>query len=86
MNVPREQYESGSYKALTERNQDIIGWLLKAESKMLVSCDTYQFKDYDKYNASRFSVEEKEKVRKEQFPLDLQEAFEIGKQLSLKLT
>lgn len=86
MNVPREQYESGSYKALTERNQDIIGGLLKAESKMLVSCDTYQFKDYDKYNASRFSVEEKEKVRKEQFPLDLQEAFEIGKQLSLKLT
>lgn len=84
MNVPKEQYEAGGYKSLAERNQNIIGGLLKAESKILLSCDTYQFKDYDKYDASRFSVEEKEKVRKEQFPLDLQEAFETGKQLVLR--
>lgn len=83
MNVPREQYETVGYKTLAEKNQNIIGGLLRAESKILVSCDTYQFKDYDKYDASRFSAEEKEKVRKEQFPLDLREAFEMGKQLTL---
>lgn len=85
MNIPREQYEPWGYKALAERNQNIIGGLLKAESRILVSCDTYQFKDYDKYNASRFSVEQKEQVRKEQFPLDLQAAYETGKQLVCKI-
>jgi multimeric flavodoxin WrbA len=84
MNVPKEHYEE-AYKTLTEKNQSIIGGLLRAQSKILVSCDTYQFKDYDKYDATRYSIEEKEKVRKEQFPLDLQEAFAIGKQLAVKL-
>lgn len=84
MNVPFEQYESLGYKVTAEKNQSILGGLLKAESKILVSCNTYQFKDYDKYNASRYSVEEKEKVRKEQFPLDLEAAFELGKQLTAR--
>lgn len=82
MNVTLEQYESIGYKTMAEKNQGIIGRLLKAESKIVLSCDTYQFNDYDKYHSSRFSVEEKEKVRKEQFPLDLKAAFEAGKQLT----
>lgn len=82
MNVPFEQYESLGYKVTAEKNQNLMTGLLNAESKILVSCNTYQFKDYEKYNASRYSVEEKKKVRKEQFPLDLKAAFEIGKQLT----
>lgn len=82
MNVTVELYESMGYKAMAEKNQDIVSRLLKAESKILLSCDTYQFKDYDKYHSSRFSAEEKEKVRTEQFPLDLKAAFEAGKQLA----
>lgn len=84
MNVPREQYENIGYQTMAERNEKLIGGLLRAESRILVSCDTYQFKDYNKYDASRFSAEEKEKVRKEQFPLDLQKAYEIGKELAVK--
>lgn len=82
MNATLDQYESIGYKTMAEKNQNIIGGLLKAESKILLSCDTYQFNDYNKYNSNRFSLEEKEKVRKEQFPLDLKAAFEAGKQLT----
>ncbi|MCL2020316.1 MAG: flavodoxin family protein, partial [Oscillospiraceae bacterium] len=41
-----------------------------------------QFDDYSKYAAGVFDVSHKEKVRKEQFPLDCEKAFEIGARLA----
>jgi hypothetical protein len=52
-----------------------------APSEYLLSCDTYQFSDYSLYEVGRFDVEEKERIRKEQFPNDCKKAFELGRQL-----
>lgn len=50
-------------------------------SEILLVKDTYQFDDYEKYETSRFSIEHKNKVREEQFPIDCQKAFEMGVRL-----
>jgi multimeric flavodoxin WrbA len=47
-------------------------------SEMLLAKDTYQFDDYSKYEASRFSEPHKAQVRAEQFPIDCQNAFDMG--------
>ncbi|MFH0917904.1 MAG: flavodoxin family protein [Candidatus Omnitrophota bacterium] len=47
-------------------------------SQMLLSFDTYQFKDYSKVVATRFNPEEKLKRRQEVFPKDCQKAFTMG--------
>ncbi len=43
--------------------------------------DTYQFSDYDKYVVETFDKNKKLKNKEEQFPLDLQKAFEAGKDM-----
>ena len=48
------------------------------ESESLFVTDTYQFDDYSRYESTLFSVEEKAKRRKEEFPKDCQKAFEMG--------
>lgn len=40
--------------------------------------DTYQFDDYSKYDIQLFDPEEKKKRREEHFPIDLQDAFDLG--------
>ena len=48
----------------------------------LCSYDTYQFLDYSKYYAPRWDPEKKAKRRSEVFPLDSQQAFELGARLA----
>ncbi len=43
--------------------------------------DTYQFKDYSLYEHYIFDVDAKKKQKEEQFPKDLEEAYNIGVQL-----
>lgn len=42
------------------------------------SYDTYQFKDYNRYDANMFSEEAKAKQRETQWPIDCENAFELG--------
>jgi multimeric flavodoxin WrbA len=44
----------------------------------LLSCDTYQFNDYTKYDASNFDEAKKRKVRETIFPKDCKKAYDIG--------
>jgi multimeric flavodoxin WrbA len=53
-------------------------------SETFSSFDTYQFKDYSKVVATRFSPEHKLKRRQEIFPKDCQKAFDMGKRFSCK--
>ena len=46
------------------------------------SCDTVQVADYSKYDMSAFSEEAKKAHHDQQFPLDLQAAFNMGVELS----
>lgn len=52
--------------------------ILGDKPKVLYSYNTYQFDNYDKYEASMFSEEKKAKQRAEQFPVDCTNAFNMG--------
>jgi len=50
-------------------------------SEALYACDTIQFSDYSRYCAGMFSEEHKRAHHEEQFPKDLEKAYELGKRL-----
>lgn len=81
MNVDEEQAMKWGYGHVARMWAAYLR-LLNGDSECLFSYDTYQFKDYSLYEASRFDEPHKAKVRAEQFPLDLQWAFDIGSRLT----
>lgn len=70
-----------SGKAVSAQNQMLLQ-LFHGNSEILISNDTYQFNDYSKYEASKFNEPHKAKVKKEQFPVDCRNAFEMGVRLA----
>lgn len=54
-------------------------------NEILYSCDTYQFTDYNRYDVNMFSEEKKKEQLDKQFPIDLQNAFNLGKRLTEKV-
>jgi multimeric flavodoxin WrbA len=77
MNMGKDQPELN----LFEHYRNLLTRLGKT-SKILLAKDTYQFDDYSKYEASKFSEPHKAQVRAEQFPIDCQNAFEMGVMLA----
>ena len=81
MNCPKEWVEKYHYPAILDESanncRDVFGY-----SEVLYSCDTYQFIDYSKYDIDLFDEKEKAKVRDVQFPIDLQNAFDLGKRMT----
>ena len=51
---------------------------LGGSSEYYVACDTLQFEDYSRFAAGTFNEAHKRKFREEQFPKDLQAAYDIG--------
>ena len=82
MGLPHEMIESFGYKYIFENNKNYLQ-LLNGISEYIISSDCYQFDDYSKYAASNFNADHKAVIRKEQFPIDCHNAFELGKKLAL---
>lgn len=83
MNCPEELAGKINYPTILGAN----AWGLElclGYSETLCAYDTYQFTDYSRYEASAFNEADKAKRRDEQFPKDLQNAFELGKRLVAK--
>ena len=80
MNVPYQVMLENHY---TESFQSMESFIQRVFSKpeTLYVNDTYQFSDYSKYKADRFSETDKARHREQQFPIDCQKAFELGKAL-----
>lgn len=81
MNVTDERAKEMNYEAVFQGNRNLLH-ILGGDSEILLSCDTYQFADYSKYEASRFDAEQKARVKEEQFPVDRKKAFELGARLA----
>lgn len=81
MNVSSDMMEELGYREIFSRNQALLE-RLGGPSEVLVSNDTYQFRDYSKYEASMFDERHKAQVKAEQFPLDCRNAFELGARLA----
>ena len=49
-----------------------------------VICNTYQFRDYSKYDANLFKEEDKRAYRDSHFEIDLKNAYDLGCRIAEK--
>ena len=80
MNAPIEYYNEAM--APNFASLEFLFSFLNGKFKSYPVCDTLQVMNYSKYNMAGFSQEAKQKQNLLQFPIDLQEAFKIGAELS----
>ena len=81
MNVTEDQAKLLHYESVFQQCASLLR-LFNGASEILLSYDTYQFKDYSLYEASKFDETHKAKMKTEQFPKDSQKAFELGVKLA----
>ena len=83
MNVPEEGLEQWGYDkhlSITPANMEtVMGY-----SETLMICNTYQFRDYSKYDANLFSEEVKREYRDSHFGIDMRNAYELGRRIAEK--
>lgn len=81
MNYPEEYKQHLNYHPLFQYLKACLE-RLNGPSEFLLSQDTYQFDDYSNYEASMFDEKQKSLVRAKQFPIDCQNAFDLGARLA----
>ncbi len=79
MNAPEESIRSG-YDHVFQNAAAAMSMLGSCET--LYACDTYQFDDYSRYYAGMFDEKHKAAHRDQQFPLDMQKAYELGRKVT----
>lgn len=80
MNAPKEIMANIGYPQSFNSMEASIERMF-SKPLVMYSNNTYQFNDYSKYKSDAFSEEEKRKHRETQFPIDLENAFSLGKNL-----
>jgi multimeric flavodoxin WrbA len=81
MNCPEEFVNTVHYDILIQHHAHLMG-ILKGDTEILTSHETWQFADYTTMNAAMFDVDAKAKRRAELFPVDCQKALEMGARLT----
>eukprot|EP00727_Mastigamoeba_balamuthi_P007122 m51a1_g303 hypothetical protein (226) ;mRNA; r:381813-382552 len=82
MGVPRERYEDFGYEHMVQSVVEPFQRVYGPAVQTVMALDTYQFSDYSRYHGPVFNPEHKAAVREEQFPKDLQAAFDMGARLA----
>lgn len=80
MNCPEEFAKQIHYPEILETSSNVMNITL-GYCETLYAYDTYQFNDYSRYEANMFNENDKARQRSEQFPKDLENAYELGKRL-----
>ncbi len=83
MNVDEKTCED-MYSSTLNRFEWFIE-LVFSKPERIFAFDTYQFNDYDKYVCECFNKNHKLKQKEEQFPKDLQNAYEMGRKMAQEL-
>ncbi len=83
MNIPKELVEDYGYPLMFANNKQLFSMVF-GSSESFFSYDTCQFKDYSKYVSERFDPVHKAKHREQQFPVDMERAFEMGVRMAKK--
>ena len=87
MNIKKEHEERVELlKASLKPFELFIERTLGEKPEILYAYNTYQYSDYSKYEHSIFSEPEKAKHKKEQFPIDCKQAFQMGARLASKVS
>lgn len=82
MNCPEWLMEQIHYPTILGANEKAMDRLF-GYCETLNSCDTFQYTDYAKYDCNLFDADKKAIQRVTQFPVDLENAFELGMRLVL---
>lgn len=80
MNCPEDYMSQIGYPPILEENTKVLADVL-GYAETLYACNTYQFNDYSRYDFNLFSEEDKRRYRDEHFPVDLQNAYDLGRRL-----
>ncbi len=83
MNCPEEYAGEIHYPEILAPSADAMRIVL-GYCETLCAHDTYQFADYSRYEANMFDEKEKAEHRDKHFPIDLQNAYNLGKRLVTK--
>ena len=81
MNATGEYYENGIKPTLAV-TESTAPMFFHGEVRSYASLDTLQVKDYRKFSMGAFDADAKKERHDCQFPIDLQECFKMGKELS----
>lgn len=85
MNIPESAITESGYRECLQKSADIPRLIFgSCDVESMYVCDTSQFDDYSKYDSELFDPVHKADVKKQQFPLDKQRAFELGRRMALK--
>ena len=79
MNAPQAFYQMQYRKKLTEQAEAFRA--LNGEVRTLNCFDTLQVRDYSRFSMAGFNAEHKKAHHEKQFPLDLEKARQMGKEL-----
>jgi len=79
-NASEEFYAQAGYDELLKRYQNMLGTFV-GPTKILISSDTLQVKDYSRYNWTMFDPEHKKERHEKVFPEDKKKAFVLGEQM-----
>jgi multimeric flavodoxin WrbA len=77
MNIPESSIPGAGYDVKFKFYEDRFNHLI-GPAKTLVSTETWQVRDYSKYEISMFDGEARRKRREEVFPVDLRKAFDMA--------
>ena len=77
MNCPKDLMENWNYPAILGDTATTMEQVM-GHNELLYICNTYQFRDYSKYEFNLFDEEEKRAYRDAHFEEDLQNAYDLG--------
>jgi multimeric flavodoxin WrbA len=78
MNATEDILRVVKYDELFKSYEDLFKMIFKGEVETLYSTDTYQFPDYSRVVADIFDVKVKEKRRENSFPMECDNAYNMG--------
>ena len=79
-NASEDFYAQIGYDEMLKRYQSTLGTFV-GPTKILISSDTLQVKDYSRYNWAMFDPEHKKARRETVFPEDKKKAFDLGAEM-----
>ncbi|MGV8073167.1 MAG: flavodoxin family protein [Syntrophobacteraceae bacterium] len=80
MNMPEDEMPTFGQDKTIARTRWVLAHIF-GSCEVLLSSDTYQFKDYTKYLSTAFDEKAKARRRKEVFPQDCARAYKLGERL-----
>lgn len=83
MNCPEEFSHKIGYDTLLGFTGEEMGRLY-GYNEILCCYETLQFKDYSRYDMNLFSEDQRKERHETQFPIDLRNAYDLGKRLTEK--